>query len=303
MAKKSEGLKDLATFQGIPVDSYSLAKTLEQQRPKGKYFESYPTEAITTSMDGNEANYNLLGYVTPKDPNYLHLRESIAPQVANRLPQHSSLYGVFEHERQHAIDRARKDENIYPINSYLWNVPANETSYRPYIEHHMRLNQDPKYTWDNPNAVTSSQKMTDIKNPEHPVNTQMHLNNIFKKYEDRLSVDFPREGFFAEMKAYERTLPPGINMLDTAFGKEVFGGRPELLQTYFSATRPQNVPSMTEDIGSKRYKYEEPKIDKTKSKSTIDKVRDYMRKTTTYKEGGKIKLPDGYKTGGSSGLI
>lgn len=230
----------------VYVETESLRNQIEAGLPKDKYFETYPVRIVDTMKNARDTE----GGVT---------RPYGEPGVVNINPKGNfkDKYGTFEHERQHLIDAKRgKTELRYPAPEY---IP-----------------EDAKYN-----------KPTVPVDKELQFKTKNDIYSAFQKYRKELGLaaDFVEEGFFAEIRSIEKGLPAGKSILDTNIGKDLFANNPELLQTYWSRTRPEFTTYMTEQRDSPRYKMnkrtdiykEQPK---TTEKGTLTKVQDFIRSKT-----------------------
>jgi hypothetical protein len=170
-------------------------------------------------------------------------------------------YGTFEHERQHLIDAKRgKTELRYPAPEFVA--------------------EDAKY---------DSEKKSLAADKDLQFKTRNDINLAFQKYRKELglSADFTESGFFAEMRRIEKSLPVGKSILETDIGRDLFANNPELLQTYWSRTRPQFTTYMTEQRDSPRYKMEKrtdvyKETPSKPKKGTLEKVQDFIKTKTTY---------------------
>lgn len=289
MAEKSRGIKDLPTgykaptltFRDIPVDDPSLAAILEEQRPKGKYFETYPVKGIKSirkndSVVGANSDSNTLGYVKPNLPDYrteyfntdtTQIPENKVIHIQPNRQRLMAQYGVFEHEKQHLLNKIREKENTWPFNQRLANADMGDVEdVRRYLPNH---------------ELGTPKWAKDANINENYISTQQAINNFYKKYHKNLSGDFRGDGFFSEVRRIEQELPPGVMLSDTALGQDIFKDRPELLTAYFNATRPEYATTIREDTGSPRYKYFEPEIP-NKQQGIMSLIRDYVKKETTY---------------------
>jgi hypothetical protein len=281
MAEKSRGIKDLTTFQGIPVDDPVLAAQLEQLRPRGRYFEPYPVQGIKSITKYDTiADPNTLGYAQSRAPDYItdYFNNGETKIPANKVvrirPRNqynpsdpSHVYGTFEHERQHILNQIRNKENTWPFNQGLAGADMSDTAD---IRRHL------------PNRQLDTPKWAkDANVDENSISTQRAINDFFKKYHKDLSEDFRGSGFFSEVRRIEQALPPGVVLSETPLGQELFKDRPELLTAYLDATRPQYATTIREDTGSPRYKYFEPESP-NKQQGIMSLIRDYFKKATTY---------------------
>ena len=170
-------------------------------------------------------------------------------------------YGTFEHERQHLLDAKRgKNEPRYPAPEALAENADYLMKFKPPIPADKNLQ----------------------------VKTAEDISSVYQKYRKELGLsgDFTGSGFFAEIRRIEKSLPVGKSILETNIGKDLFANNPELLQTYWSRTRPEFTTYMTEQRDSPRYKMEKRtdvyKETPSKSKKgTIEKVQDFIRKKTS----------------------
>ena len=244
-------------WKDIKVYSKELAAKLEKDRNKEKYFESYPAKEIIPAKE--------LGY-------YGRIDKTIPSEIELRNIANNPEYGIdskyyplppyqtFEHERQHLLtaDRTKKGETSYPLHDYTEGAKL------------------PAYTkYANESTIA-----------ENPKSTQAHLNNIYDVYAKQqfLANDFKGTGFFPEVRRIETSLPKGTNLLDTKFGQDVFGKNPELLDAYFSMTRPQNTTSIKEDVPTLRssvYKNYDPYA-KENNDGIMAMLRNYIKKSTIY---------------------
>ena len=109
-------------WEGIPVDDPELIKQLTKARPKGKYFETYPAQGIKsiTKYDTN-ADLNTQGYVQSRAPDYItdffdmgttkipsNKVVHILPRTQSTASDPSSVYGTFEHEKQHLLNQVQQ---------------------------------------------------------------------------------------------------------------------------------------------------------------------------------------------------
>lgn len=169
-------------------------------------------------------------------------------------------YSTFEHERQHLLDARRgKTEPRYP-------APEHFVENAGYL-----LKHDPKIPVDK----------------ELQFKTKNDIYSAFQKYRKELglSADFIESGFFSEIRRIEKNLPTGKSILDTSIGRDLFANNPELLQTYWSRTRPEDTTYMAEQRDSPRYKMDKrtdvyKEQPKTKEKGTLTKVQDFIRSKT-----------------------
>jgi len=248
------------SWKGIKVYSKELAAKLEKDRNKEKYFESYPAKKI---IPAKESGY--YGRIDKTIPSEIELRN-----IANN-PEYGidskyyplPPYQTFEHERQHLLtaDRTQKGETSYPLQDYTEGAKL------------------PAYTkYANKSSIA-----------ENPESTRAHLNNIRdvyakKRFPEFLADDFTGTGFFPEIRRIEASLPKGTNLLDTEFGQDVFNRNPELLDAYFSMTRPQNTTSIKEDVPTLRssvYKNYDPYAKKNND-GIMSMLRNYIKKSTIY---------------------
>lgn len=277
MAEK--GIKDLL-WEGIPVDDPELIKQLTKLKPKGKYFESYPVKGIKsiTKYDTVADPYTL-GYTQPRAPDYItdffnsgdtqipsNKVVKIRPRNKYDPSDPSSVYGTFEHERQHILNEIRKKEGTWPFNVNLGYIDLNNST-----DLHRVF----------PDGIDTPKWARDANIPENSISTQFAINDFYDKYKRDLSQDFKNSGFFSEVRRIEQALEPGLTLMDTPVGKELFSNRPELYTAYLDATRPQYATTIREDTGSPRYKYFEPELP-SKQEGIMSLLRNYFKKATTY---------------------
>jgi hypothetical protein len=234
----------------VYVETEALRSQIEKELPKDKYFETYPVKMVNElKTDRSE----LAGVTYPyKEPSFINI---------NPKSTFGGKYGTFEHERQHLIDAKRgKTELRYPAPEYVV--------------------EDASYSKDK--KAVAADKDLQFK-------TMNDINLAYQKHRKDLglSEDFTKAGFFAEIRRIEKALPAGKSILDTDIGKDLFANNPELLQTYWSRTRPEFTTYMTEQRDSPRYKMEKRtdvyKETPSKSKKgTIEKVQDFIKTKTTY---------------------
>jgi hypothetical protein len=236
-------------FDDVAVESEVLRKQLENEIPKGKYFESYPVEYVGELKTNDPM---LAGVTKPyKEPNVVSL---------NPKSEFGTQYGTFEHERQHLLDAKRgKKELRYPAPEYIFENAK----------------------WEKP-PVPIDEKLQSKTRDDIILSYQKYR----KKYD--LSNDYTQEGFFGDIRAIEKKLPAGKGILDTDIGKDLFGNNPELLLTYWSRTRPEKTTYMTEQRDSPRFKtLDMRQAKKAPEAGPLTKVQDFIRaKTATYFEDG-----------------
>lgn len=251
LANQNKLLPTNNKWQNINVYSNNLANLLETDRPKDKYFESYPVKEIIPAK--TEGYY---GRINKEVPNVMEISNVKNPAYYNMPP-----YQTFEHERQHLLtaNRTKKGETSYPLQDYTEGAKL------------------PTYT--------KYANQSDIA--ENPKSIREHLNNLYDVYAKQqfLADDFTGTGFFPEIRRIEKSLPKGTNLLDTQFGKDTFDRNPELLNAYFDMTRPENTTSIREDVPTLRssvYKNYDPYNQNKSDNSILSNIRNYMKKITTY---------------------
>jgi hypothetical protein len=263
---KNGGEVNGSKLDPVYVETAALRSQIEKDIPKDKYFETYPVKMVNAlKTDRSE----LAGVTYPyKEPSFINI---------NPKSTFGGKYGTFEHERQHLIDAKRgKTELRYPAPEYVV--------------------EDAKY--DSEKKFLAADKDLQFK-------TMNDINLAYQKHRKELglSEDFTTSGFFAEIRRIEKALPVGKSILETNIGKDLFANNPELLQTYWSRTRPQFTTYMTEQRDSPRYKMENRtdvyKETPSKSKKgTLEKVQDFIRnKTAGYRDGGDVKKSEGPSEG------
>lgn len=247
-------------FNGIPVTNNKLLSELSAGKPTGTYFESYPLEQINPISEKdpffskmlkeyNQTPYSLSGYTNPK----AYPTEAWVNAENNFL---GNQFGTLIHEQQHLIDKQRgKNESRYPFPQDYSEASSTEK----------------------PNWISDAQ-WSDYKLSQAG-DTKKDLTALYRKYKDKyhLAGDFYDEGIFPELKRIGATNPGGI--MATDIGQELFSKNPELKETYWERTRPENTTYMTNFSESPRYKWESSK---DKKQSLIDELLNKTKGYLTY---------------------
>lgn len=293
-------------FYGVPVDDDKLLSQIQAHKPAGRYYDPFPLKGIAALAQVDPKEIKMYGK-NPQGVDLLagHAYADTEKVGINTNPNFlNNQYGTLVHEQQHILDDLRGGKTSEDVIKYEGRTPKYKNQGGESLYPFPRGTAiGDRYDDKKPSWVSAAEWKEYTNNKEKEIKN--YLQELNDKYLDKykLSADFPSGGTIAELRRIHETTPGGI--MATDLGQDLFGKYPELQHAFFTRIRPENATSIMETPVDNTFIKTPIKesIPVEPNKSMVDKVRKYIKKATTYNEGGKIKLPDGYKSGGSSSLI